>query len=244
MPAGSVEPGETIIVAAARETMEEAGIAIICEGILRIEHTPSQNGESRVRVFVMARPADDTPPKSIPDSETLGARRLHSMTLGACHNAGASRLADLRALRRGAGDSVAADTGVACVARAARDNAGVRQAIDAVIFAGVVALASDIAPGAVAADSAPAAGVIARTGDVAAGRQAAIDVGVSAGHIVVDAVHDARASFGADDGASSAARLFAENFAGAVREHRCAASRGRIREHHHGIDAGAGIGRH
>jgi phosphatase NudJ len=73
LPAGRVEAGETILDAAVRETMEEAGIPIICEGIVRIEHTPSPNGESRVRVFVVARPADDTPPKSIPDKETLGA---------------------------------------------------------------------------------------------------------------------------------------------------------------------------
>lgn len=73
LPAGRVEPGETIVDAAIRETMEEAGIPIVCEGILRIEHTPSASGESRVRVFVMARPADDTPPKSVPDKETLGA---------------------------------------------------------------------------------------------------------------------------------------------------------------------------
>jgi 8-oxo-dGTP pyrophosphatase MutT (NUDIX family) len=73
LPAGRVEAGETIVEAAVRETMEEAGIPIVCEGILRVEHTPSATGESRVRVFVMARPADDTPPKSIPDMETLGA---------------------------------------------------------------------------------------------------------------------------------------------------------------------------
>ena len=73
LPAGRVEVGESIYEAVVRETMEEAGIPIVCEGILRVEHTPSDKGESRVRVFVMARPADDTPPKSIPDSETLGA---------------------------------------------------------------------------------------------------------------------------------------------------------------------------
>lgn len=73
LPAGRVEQGETIIDAAVRETMEEAGIPIVCEGIVRIEHTPSQDGDSRVRVFVLARPQDDTPPKSIADSESLGA---------------------------------------------------------------------------------------------------------------------------------------------------------------------------
>ncbi len=73
LPAGRVEPGESIYQAAVRETMEEAGIPIICEGVLRVEHTPMSEGECRVRVFVMARPANDTPPKSFPDSESLGA---------------------------------------------------------------------------------------------------------------------------------------------------------------------------
>ena len=73
LPAGRVEPGETIVQAAERETLEEAGIPIVCEGILRFEHTPIGKGTSRVRVFVLARPATDAPPKSTPDSETLGA---------------------------------------------------------------------------------------------------------------------------------------------------------------------------
>lgn len=73
LPAGRVEVGESIVEAAVRETREEAGIPIVCEGILRVEHTPGPDGESRVRVFVLARPTDDTPPKSISDEETLGA---------------------------------------------------------------------------------------------------------------------------------------------------------------------------
>ena len=72
-PAGGVEPGETLVAAAHRETLEEAGLPIELEGILRVEHTPGPD-HCRVRVIYLARPADDTPPKSEPDSESLEAR--------------------------------------------------------------------------------------------------------------------------------------------------------------------------
>lgn len=74
VPAGRVEPGETIVEAARRETLEEAGIPIVIEGILRIEHRPFADGTARVRVMFVARPHDDTPPKSIPDEESLEVR--------------------------------------------------------------------------------------------------------------------------------------------------------------------------
>src|SRR5438128_3883572 len=66
LPAGRVEPGETIAAAAIRETREEAGIPIELEGVLRIEHSPQPDGGVRCRVFFVARPADDTLPKSVP----------------------------------------------------------------------------------------------------------------------------------------------------------------------------------
>lgn len=71
-PAGRMEPGETWAQTAHRETLEEAGISIVLEGILRIEHTPSPHG-ARSRVLFVARPADDTPPKSIADEHSLRA---------------------------------------------------------------------------------------------------------------------------------------------------------------------------
>ncbi len=73
LPAGRVEPGETFQQAAVRETREESGIPIVLEGIVRVEHTPSESGSARCRVVFVARPADDTPPKSVADGESLGA---------------------------------------------------------------------------------------------------------------------------------------------------------------------------
>lgn len=71
-PAGRVEPGETLAEAARRETLEESGIPVALDGILRIEHSVMPDG-ARVRVLYTAHPTTETPPKSIPDDESLGA---------------------------------------------------------------------------------------------------------------------------------------------------------------------------
>jgi 8-oxo-dGTP pyrophosphatase MutT (NUDIX family) len=73
LPGGRVEAGEGLVQAACRETLEEAGIPIAVEAILRLEHTPRPDGSARVRVVFVARPRDDTPPKQIPDEHTLRA---------------------------------------------------------------------------------------------------------------------------------------------------------------------------
>jgi 8-oxo-dGTP pyrophosphatase MutT (NUDIX family) len=44
LPAGRVEKGETLLEAAQRNTVEEAGISVIVEGILRVEHTVMPKG--------------------------------------------------------------------------------------------------------------------------------------------------------------------------------------------------------
>ena len=72
-PAGRVAQGETFLEAARRETLEEAGIPIKFEGVVRVEHTPGPGGTARVRVILLAHPADDTPPKQKPDHESLKA---------------------------------------------------------------------------------------------------------------------------------------------------------------------------
>lgn len=106
LPAGRVEPGETLVEAAARETLEEAGVPIVIDGVLRLEHTPADE-TCRVRVIFSARPLDDTPPKTTPDEHSLGAawKTLEELEeLARRHETrGASWLADLRALARGEG---------------------------------------------------------------------------------------------------------------------------------------------
>jgi phosphatase NudJ len=72
LPAGRAELGEDLIAAAARETLEESGIAVRLTGILRIEHSPGADF-ARVRVFFVGEPINDTPLKSVPDAESLGA---------------------------------------------------------------------------------------------------------------------------------------------------------------------------
>jgi phosphatase NudJ len=73
LPAGRVEPGEPLVAAAVRETREEAGIPVVLDGILRVEHTPAPDGTARCRVIFLAHPADDTPPKQDADAESLQA---------------------------------------------------------------------------------------------------------------------------------------------------------------------------
>jgi 8-oxo-dGTP pyrophosphatase MutT (NUDIX family) len=72
LPAGRAEFGETLAAAACRETLEEAGIPIRLTGLLRLEHSPDPRG-ARVRAIFLAEPVDETIPKSVPDSESLGA---------------------------------------------------------------------------------------------------------------------------------------------------------------------------
>jgi len=81
IPGGRVEPGESIYDGAIRETLEEGGIRVKLEGLLRVEHSPMPDGTARCRVFFLARPADDTPPKSVPDEESLEARWVHPKEL-------------------------------------------------------------------------------------------------------------------------------------------------------------------
>jgi 8-oxo-dGTP pyrophosphatase MutT (NUDIX family) len=81
LPAGRVEPGETLAEAARRETMEETGVPIVLEGVLKVQHTPSPVG-ARLRVIYLARPADGTPPRVRPNEHSLEARWVTLADLG------------------------------------------------------------------------------------------------------------------------------------------------------------------
>jgi phosphatase NudJ len=77
LPGGRVDPGESWAQAAVRETMEEAGLAVVLDGVLKIQHTPGDvDRPARVRVFFLAHPApgkEDAPLKSVADEHSLEA---------------------------------------------------------------------------------------------------------------------------------------------------------------------------
>lgn len=75
IPGGRVEPGESLAAAAIREVLEETGVPAKLDGVLRIEHSPGE-GSARVRVIFIGSPIDDTPPRTVPDDESLGAAYL------------------------------------------------------------------------------------------------------------------------------------------------------------------------
>ena len=76
IPGGRVEPGESWTNAAVREVFEETGVPIQLDGVLRVEHTPGDDGDTRVRILFTGSPIDDTPPKTSADEESLGAAWL------------------------------------------------------------------------------------------------------------------------------------------------------------------------
>lgn len=73
LPAGRVEPGETLAEAAMRETLEESGVEVALEGLLRLEHRPL-GSEARLRAFFLARPRPGSEPRTTPNEHSLGAR--------------------------------------------------------------------------------------------------------------------------------------------------------------------------
>jgi ADP-ribose pyrophosphatase YjhB (NUDIX family) len=78
LPGGFVEPTDSSMAAAAvRETWEEAGVAVMVRGILRVEHSMNRHG-ARHRVVFYAEPTDpdDGTTKQVADLESLRAEWL------------------------------------------------------------------------------------------------------------------------------------------------------------------------
>ena len=75
IPGGRVEPGETLPRAAVREVLEETGVPVQLDGILRVEHATDEYG-ARIRVLFLGSPLDDTAPKTSADEESMGAAYL------------------------------------------------------------------------------------------------------------------------------------------------------------------------
>ncbi len=74
LPAGRVEPGEDLVAAAERETLEETGVRVSVHGVVRVEHQPRHDGTARVRVLFTAVPVDEEPtPKTVGDEHSLEA---------------------------------------------------------------------------------------------------------------------------------------------------------------------------
>jgi len=75
IPGGRVEPGESLMNAAVREVLEETGVPIRLDGVLRVEHSVTDGG-ARVRVIFTGTQLDDTAPRTTADAESLGAAYL------------------------------------------------------------------------------------------------------------------------------------------------------------------------
>ncbi|MCB9745636.1 MAG: NUDIX domain-containing protein [Alphaproteobacteria bacterium] len=99
LPAGRVEPGESLVVGAMREALEETGVPVVIDGLLRVEYAP-RTGDAWMRFVFTGSPADDTPPG--PTEDSLDARWATLEEIEALPLRGPDVLEILYAVRGGA----------------------------------------------------------------------------------------------------------------------------------------------
>jgi 8-oxo-dGTP pyrophosphatase MutT (NUDIX family) len=73
LPGGRIAQGEELALSAAKQCLEETGIPVILDGIVRIQHTLRDDGKARVRVIYTAYPDSDLAPKSNADEHSVRA---------------------------------------------------------------------------------------------------------------------------------------------------------------------------
>jgi phosphatase NudJ len=72
LPAGKVEPGENLMAAAVRETIEEAGVLVGLRGLLGFDHEWNEvTSRTRLRFVFVGFLGLVNPPKSDPDEHSL-----------------------------------------------------------------------------------------------------------------------------------------------------------------------------
>jgi ADP-ribose pyrophosphatase YjhB (NUDIX family) len=76
LPAGRVEPGENLVAAVVRETIEEANQLIGILGLLAVDHDIPSPERFRMRFVFVGYRAVVLPPKSVPDEHSRGAKYL------------------------------------------------------------------------------------------------------------------------------------------------------------------------
>lgn len=69
LPAGRVEPGESLQAGARREALEETGVALRLTRLLSVHYTPVPGPAARLRVTFLAEPAGDPTPLAAPGNE-------------------------------------------------------------------------------------------------------------------------------------------------------------------------------
>ena len=77
LPAGLVEPGETLIEGAVRETQEEAGVLVRPTALIALDQSFWGSGaaaSTRLRFALLATPVGSTTPKRVADEHSLEAR--------------------------------------------------------------------------------------------------------------------------------------------------------------------------